>query len=382
MTAPTGTTEPAKADQPAVNESQVPVPAAVLSAYRRAEQRLTAEDPGCRLTWPVLAGIGQVESGHGRAGALTSDGTTAHPILGPVLDGRGFAAIADTDGGRLDGSARWDRAVGPMQFIPSTWARWGADGNGDGRPDPGNVFDAALATARYLCAGDRDLTVPADLDQAILSYNHSADYLITVRAWIRSYANYASTAPGSAPVPAAPTVVAAGVPQPPTIRATDPAGPRPAIHRPGRRPHHPSPLLGPAHPVSPAHPASPATHRPTPAPPRPPLPPADPEPSPSGCGSDAPTAPPSPSASPAAPDPRQPTGSATPGPSAPEATVTADPAPSASGQPTASATPSGTPSPSGEPPEPTPLVSSLPVSVLAAVTLPPCPPVLPGIQPD
>ncbi|WP_425274969.1 lytic murein transglycosylase [Streptomyces monomycini] len=43
-----------------------------------------------------------------------------------------------------------------MQFIPSTWGSWGADGDGDGVKDPNNMFDAALGTARYLCAGDRD----------------------------------------------------------------------------------------------------------------------------------------------------------------------------------------------------------------------------------
>jgi hypothetical protein len=70
-----------------------------------------------------------------------------------------------------------------MQFIPSTWSRWGADGNGDGRADPDNVFDAALAAGRYLCAGGRDLSDPAELDRAVLGYNHSEAYLRTVRAW-------------------------------------------------------------------------------------------------------------------------------------------------------------------------------------------------------
>ncbi|MDF3149807.1 lytic transglycosylase domain-containing protein, partial [Streptomyces sp. T21Q-yed] len=99
------------------------------------------------------------------------------------LDGVAFALIRDTDGGAHDGDTTYDRAVGPMQFIPSTWARWGADGNGDGRADPNNVFDAALGAGRYLCAGGRDLSVPAELDRAILGYNHSTAYLRTVRAW-------------------------------------------------------------------------------------------------------------------------------------------------------------------------------------------------------
>ncbi|OEV19807.1 hypothetical protein AN219_27625, partial [Streptomyces nanshensis] len=74
-----------------------------------------------------------------RGGDLRSDGTTRRPILGPVLDGDGFARITDTDGGAWDGDTRFDRAVGPMQFIPGTWRSWGADGNGDGRKDPHNI---------------------------------------------------------------------------------------------------------------------------------------------------------------------------------------------------------------------------------------------------
>ncbi|MEU3886982.1 lytic murein transglycosylase [Streptomyces sp. NPDC029041] len=159
------------------------LPASVFAAYRRAEDRLAREAPGCRLRWQLLAAIGQVESGQARGGRVTSDGTTVAPILGPRLDGVAFALIRDTDGGVHDGDTAYDRAVGPMQFIPSTWARWGADGNGDGRTDPDNVFDAALAAGRYLCAGGRDLSVPAQLDRAILGYNHSAAYLRTVRAW-------------------------------------------------------------------------------------------------------------------------------------------------------------------------------------------------------
>ncbi len=159
------------------------LPASVFAAYRRAENRLAREVPGCRLRWQLLAAIGQVESGQARGGRVTSDGTTVAPILGPRLDGVAFALIRDTDGGVHDRDTAYDRAVGPMQFVPSTWARWGADGNGDGRTDPNNAFDAALAAGRYLCAGGRDLSVPAQLDRAILGYNHSAAYLRTVRAW-------------------------------------------------------------------------------------------------------------------------------------------------------------------------------------------------------
>lgn len=163
------------------------LPATVLAAYRAAESDLARSAPGCGLRWQLLAAIGQVESGQARGGRVSADGTTLTPIRGPRLDGNGFALIRDSDGGRYDGDTAYDRAVGPMQFIPSTWARWSADGNGDGRGDPGNIFDAALAAGRYLCTGGRDLSDAGDLDRAILGYNHSTAYLLTVRTWFAYY---------------------------------------------------------------------------------------------------------------------------------------------------------------------------------------------------
>ncbi|MCX5448982.1 lytic transglycosylase [Streptomyces nigrescens] len=172
------------------------LPATVLAAYKKAASTLGTDDPGCRLPWQLLAGIGKVESGQARGGAVDAEGTTLRPILGPQLNGRGFARITDTDNGRYDGDLTHDRAVGPMQFIPSTWstggpdgAGWGADGNGDGKKDPHNVFDAALAAGGYLCAGGRDLTAQDDLDRAILGYNHSEEYLRTVLSWYAFYRN-------------------------------------------------------------------------------------------------------------------------------------------------------------------------------------------------
>ncbi|WP_030385459.1 lytic murein transglycosylase, partial [Streptomyces sp. NRRL S-241] len=163
------------------------IPASVLAAYLGAEKKVGRSDPGCGLRWQLLAAIGKVESGQARGGQVDAGGTTLRPILGPVLDGNGFANISDTDGGAYDGDSRYDRAVGPMQFIPSTWAAWGQDADGDGRRNPNNVHDAALAAARYLCAGNRDLRADADLDRAVLSYNRSTEYLRTVRSWFTYY---------------------------------------------------------------------------------------------------------------------------------------------------------------------------------------------------
>lgn len=192
---------------PAVVQSwaEAGVPATVLAAYRKAESSLGRSDPGCGLPWQLLAAIGKVESGHAGGGRVDAHGKTLSPILGPVLNGTGFANIPDTDGGAYDGDKTFDRAVGPMQFIPSTWAHWGRDGNGDGRGDPSNVYDAALAAGAYLCAGPRDLTVRADLDRAILSYNHSDTYLRTVLSWLEFYRKgIHPVADGKGPVPRSP----------------------------------------------------------------------------------------------------------------------------------------------------------------------------------
>jgi hypothetical protein len=69
-------------------------------------------------------------------------------------------------------------AVGPMQFLPSTWAHYGMDGNGDGRADIGNFSDAVFSAARMLCAnGAAD---PKRLPSAVWNYNHSQDYVNAV----------------------------------------------------------------------------------------------------------------------------------------------------------------------------------------------------------
>ncbi|MET9515735.1 lytic transglycosylase domain-containing protein [Streptomyces sp. NPDC002994] len=168
---------------PVVAVGRAALPGTVLAAYRKAEAALARSAPGCDLRWQLLAAIGQVESGQARGGRVDADGTTYAPIIGPQLNGQGFAQIRDTDGGAYDRDTSYDHAVGPMQFIPSTWARWGADGNGDGSADPHNVYDAALAAGRYLCAGGRDLSRAQDLDRAILSYNRSREYLRVVLSW-------------------------------------------------------------------------------------------------------------------------------------------------------------------------------------------------------
>ncbi|MEV0264408.1 lytic transglycosylase domain-containing protein [Streptomyces sp. NPDC050617] len=180
-------TSPSQSPGTGTGTAESGIPATVLDAYKKAESALGTAKPGCNLPWELLAAIGKVESGHARGGAVDEAGTTLQPILGPVLDGKGFALIKDTDGGKYDGDPEHDRAVGPMQFIPSTWEIWGRDGNGDGVKDPNNIYDAALSAGYYLCGVGGDLSDDAKMDLAILGYNHSTDYLNTVRTWYEYY---------------------------------------------------------------------------------------------------------------------------------------------------------------------------------------------------
>jgi len=91
-----------------------------------------------------------------------------------LLNGAGgYAAISNGQGG-------WSSALGPMQFIQSSWDRWGSDANGDGVKDVNNIFDAALAAGRYLCADGRDLATAHGWTAAIYSYNHDVAYVQNV----------------------------------------------------------------------------------------------------------------------------------------------------------------------------------------------------------
>ncbi|UGB35902.1 lytic murein transglycosylase [Microbacterium sp. cx-55] len=164
------------------------IPVRALEAYARADLVIDAEQPGCGIGWNTIAGIAAIESDHGRHGGavLGADGYSTPTIRGAALDGRGVAAIPDTDGGAWDGDAVWDRAVGPLQFIPATWSTWGADGNGDGAADPNQIDDAALAAARYLCASG-EMTTVGGWRTAVFSYNHLDVYVDDVARVAQQY---------------------------------------------------------------------------------------------------------------------------------------------------------------------------------------------------
>ena len=160
------------------------IPIVVLDAYFRAQLSAADRRPGCQITWDQLAGVGLIETGHGSFGGsrVRPDGTTTKWILGPVLDGTEFGAIPDTDGGKLDGDVEWDRAVGPMQFIPGSWKAYGMDGDGDGVIDPHNIYDAALAASEHLCRSQNGLSSDGAFRLALLGYNNSEPYGLSVMA--------------------------------------------------------------------------------------------------------------------------------------------------------------------------------------------------------
>jgi cell wall-associated NlpC family hydrolase len=135
------------------------IPAAYLSLYEAAA-------PRCPMPWTILAAVGQVESDQGRDTAVSPAG-----------------------------------AVGPMQFEPATWARWGVDGDSDGRENPRDPADAIPAATDYLCS----LGVTRDPHNALVDYNcgdsgpacqtASAGYAATVLTIAASYGTTTDTSP-------------------------------------------------------------------------------------------------------------------------------------------------------------------------------------------
>ena len=255
---------------PAGGPTALAIPALALRAYREAAAWSAGFDPDCRLPWTVLAGIGRIESNHGLFGGpatrFSAGGTVSPRITGPPLDGDGVASIPDSDGGRWDGDATWDRAVGPMQFIPTTWRSLGRDGNGDRVADPNNLFDAAVSAAGYLClSGDGDLGDPARLRQAVYSYNHSWPYVDAVLGWAGAYQDGATAGPAvpagssssttTAPATVAPTTAPPAPSPTATTRRPTTTGP-PSSTRP---PTSTAPTTGPPTSTSPSTTGAPTT---------------------------------------------------------------------------------------------------------------------------
>jgi hypothetical protein len=163
------------------------IPGMALAAYRNAERMMATADPGCGISWNLLAGIGRIESGHANGGATDARGTAIRPIYGPTLDGTlpGNEVIVQSS---TAGRVGYARAMGPMQFLPGTWARYASDGDGDGIADPQNLYDATLAAARYLCSGGLNLRDQSQVLSSILRYNNSMPYAQNVLGWAAAYA--------------------------------------------------------------------------------------------------------------------------------------------------------------------------------------------------
>jgi membrane-bound lytic murein transglycosylase B len=215
---------------PGATDGQTGIPVTVLAAYRKAEANLAAAKPSCHLPWWLVAGVGRVESGHAFGGRVDANGNTRGRIMGPLLDGSmpGTAVIRDTDGGKWDGDATFDRGIGPMGFLPGSWAEWGKDGNGDKVADPNNVFDAATAAGYLLCSVG-DLSDPATMAKAVLRYNQSASYVKLVLTWAATYRDgVTTTADSSGTVPAAAKPATPPPTATPLAAPSSSAPPRPA----------------------------------------------------------------------------------------------------------------------------------------------------------
>jgi membrane-bound lytic murein transglycosylase B len=218
------------------------IPAPAMRAYKKAARWAASTDRSCGLKWELLAAIGRVESGHGTTGdsVMTKSGESIPGIYGPVLDGKGpFALIRDTEDGRVDQDKKFDRAVGPMQFLPASWAVVGRDGDGDGKIRVQDIDDAARGAAVYLCAGNLNTSSAKGLRANIFRYNRSDAYVDLV---IRIMQEYGARVPKIVPAEKAPAkkkpaasttktkpAVSAPAPKPrPSASATPKPSPTPA----------------------------------------------------------------------------------------------------------------------------------------------------------
>jgi hypothetical protein len=309
------------------------IPRVALAAYISAATVQDRLSPACGLSWQVLAGIGYIESDHARSGGSAKPnwaGVANPPIYGPLLDGsKGIALIADTDHGALDGNTTYDRAVGPMQFLPATWGEYEESASGHAAPDPQNINDAALAAARYLCATGQDLRTPNGLIAAVYGYNHSFDYVSAVLSVAVRYAG--GNLPGGASaldeLPALaqtaadlPTAIAAPpaavpLPNPSSLPYPSPLPTPPASLPPSQYPTYAStPTIAPSSPMAPL-PSSPPSSPPASAS-------LTPDPSPS------PSTDPSPSASPTDTALASAPGSSTPASASPTVAISTSATPS------------------------------------------------------
>ena len=152
------------------------IPAIALSAYRNAERMMASAYPGCGVSWNLLAGIGRIESMHANGGATDPPAARRSAASSDPRSTARSRATRSSCRAVQAGRVTYARAMGPMQFLPGTWARYASDGNGDGKADIQNLYDASLGTARYLCSGGLNLRDRSQVLSAILRYNNSMAY--------------------------------------------------------------------------------------------------------------------------------------------------------------------------------------------------------------
>lgn len=171
----------------ASDTAQSDIPGDLLAVYQAAAQTCTG------LPWSVLAAVGATESHHAQGRADPATGDVRPPIVGPALDGaNGYARILDPT--MPDG---WAHALGPMQFLSTTWAEWGRVAPhrpAGAQPDVHNAWDAIYSAAAYLCGGEAEIT---DVKAALFRYNRSHRYVDQVLAKANEYtATGADSGPG------------------------------------------------------------------------------------------------------------------------------------------------------------------------------------------
>jgi membrane-bound lytic murein transglycosylase B len=262
--APPPAAKPAPPPATVVNSPSAPgIPSMALAAYRNAEHMMATSNPDCGISWNLLAGIGRIESGHANGGATDARGTAVRPIYGPALDGTlpGNEVIVQRSAA---GGVTYTRAMGPMQFLPGTWARYAADGDGDGVADPQNLYDSTLAAARYLCSGGLNLRDPSQVMTAILRYNNSIPYARNVLGWAAAYAT------GVVPLDLPPVTGPAPALGDPHLEHPQGLGPGPPLNIHGLPPTDPlaqTPLIDfgpspmpPRQPIGPSQLLAPAAH--------------------------------------------------------------------------------------------------------------------------
>lgn len=162
-----------------------------LAAYMAGAVTANKVVPGCAISWNDIAAVGFIESRQGRYGNATiaMSGEVLPPILGVPLNGSSHTRkVPMAHLGIADGTGPYARAVGPLQFLPSTWvavATLVRARTGIVLSDPNNFLQAAAAAGTTLCRGGSFVAGPSTA--AYMSYNASARYAWRAGALANAY---------------------------------------------------------------------------------------------------------------------------------------------------------------------------------------------------